>query len=529
MTKLPWNRTVLCVDDEPDVLAAYREILQKGNGVDSALRHRLSARRRRTGRSGEMPGQDGAGGGDVRGYRVLTAASGEEAVELVRQEMAHGRQVAVGFFDMLMPGGIDGQETIARIRTLDSQILCAVVTAYTDRNTSRIGELFDRQDDWLYFNKPFTMGELSQATLHLVSAWNRRRHEEALISDMEMMQDGLLSILEFVHDMNRISPLLLDLLLRGVLGHFLRLVGSNNGYIQLGGDVDCSLRIGVGMFHDIGEDDDRFALQQDLADQALTRAETIIAGNMAAVPLCIGSFVQGVLFVQQEDALIREPKLLDMFVLHAVNMIENSMIYRELHKKNAELSRIIDELHRTTGQLSRSEQLRQEYEKLTYYDSLTGIPNRRYLEVQCREMIAHCHKQKTTLACLMIDVDHFKSINDRYGHLVGDQVLVQVGSNLNRLTRAHEFIARYGGEEFTVLLEGSTPENALAFGERIRRHMEQQVVEVEGSPVSLTVSIGIAVVHPAQTTSMAEIVGKSDRALYEAKNGGRNRCVLFSG
>ncbi len=161
MTRLPWNSTVLCVDDEPDVLAAYREILQKDNGVDNGLRHRLSARRRRTGRSVERTEQDGAGGRDAPGYRVLTAASGEEAVEVVRQELAHGRQVAVGFFDMLMPGGIDGQETIARIRTLDSQILCAVVTAYTDRNTSRIGELFDRQDDWLYFNKPFTMGELS--------------------------------------------------------------------------------------------------------------------------------------------------------------------------------------------------------------------------------------------------------------------------------------------------------------------------------------------------------------------------------
>lgn len=115
---------------------------------------------------------------DADFFRVLTASSGEEAVDIVRHELNHGRQIAVGFFDMLMPGGIDGQETVARIRKLDKQILCAVVTAYTDCSTLHIGKIFNRQEDWLYFNKPFTIGELSQSALHLVSAWNRRRYEE---------------------------------------------------------------------------------------------------------------------------------------------------------------------------------------------------------------------------------------------------------------------------------------------------------------------------------------------------------------
>ncbi len=524
MKKPPWNNTVLCVDDEPDVLAAYREILAAEKGVGADVHAMLSARRRRAG-TGHV--EDGKAPAAPAGYRVLTASSGEEAVALVRRELAEGRQVAVGFFDMLMPGGMDGQETIARIRAMDSQILCAVVTAYTDRNSSRIGELFQRQDDWLYFNKPFTMGELSQAALHLVSAWNQRRYEEALVSDMQMMHNGLLAILEFVHDMNRVSPLLLDLLLEGVLGHFLRLVDSEDGYIQLGCNPDHALLVGVGMFRDIDRDSARFSRQQEVVVQAIQRSETVISGNMAAIPLAIGTLVHGVLFVQQDGGPARDPRLLDMFVLQAVNMIENSMVYRELHRKNTELLQTVDKLRRTTGRLSRSERLRQEYEKLTYYDSLTGIPNRRYLKLRFREMIGRCAKKKVTLACLMIDVDHFKAINDRYGHPVGDRVLRQVGRILDRLTRTHEFVARYGGEEFTVLIEDIAPDDALAFAERIRRQMAENCVETDGRILAITVSIGIDVAVPTSSSTMAEIVGRSDRALYQAKNSGRNRCVLF--
>ena len=91
---------------------------------------------------------------------------------------------------MSMPGGIDGSETIKRILQLDNQMLCAVVTAYTDRSPDQLATLFKKQDDWLYFNKPFTIGELQQTAYHLVTAWNQRREMEALISNMKFKRQN---------------------------------------------------------------------------------------------------------------------------------------------------------------------------------------------------------------------------------------------------------------------------------------------------------------------------------------------------
>jgi len=522
------NKTILCVDDEPEVLEAYRQTLQQGPQEDVTLRSRLAARRRRTGGEAEPITTTGTDEPAGPGYTVLTASSGEEAVDIVRRQLNRGQQIAVGFFDMLMPGGIDGQETMARIRELDNQILCAVVTAYTDRSTTQIGSLFERQDDWLYFNKPFTMGELSQTALNLVSSWNRRRNEETLISNLQMMQDGLISILDFVHDLNRIPPLILDLLLEGILGHFLRLARAADGYIRVHDEDQQHLKIiGAGRFKGLDAAAiDTMSEPWSLAEDAIRAQKSIVIDRMAAIPLRIGMLVQGVLFIQQETRLKQDPQLLDMFAVQAVNMIQNSKIYKELHQKNIELTSTINELREASGQLSKSEELRAQYEKLTYYDSLTTLPNRRYLEAWCRELIPRCMKHKVPLACLMIDLDHFKEINDTHGHIFGDQVLRQIGGILAGEKRVHEFAGRYGGEEFTIFLEGISRENALKFGERIRAAVENHAFTLGEVRARVTISVGIAVTIPVTATSMTAIIDLADAALYEAKKNGRNQCIL---
>lgn len=520
------NTTILCVDDEPGVLDAYQKILQKDKGEDSDVKSRLSARRRRF--SGEkeeetvMPPLP-----EEPSFRILTAASGEEAVDIVRRELDCGRQIAVGFFDMLMPGGIDGQETIARIRELDNQILCAVVTAYTDRSTKQIGKVFDRQEDWLYFNKPFTMGELSQSALHLVSSWNRRRHEEALVSQLETMQASLMGILDFVHDLNKIPPMVLDHLLEGTLGHFLRLLGASDGFVWLNNTLKDATMIGAGQFRGISADKlTTMVSQWELVKDVVRVRKSIVVERMAAIPLQVGSLVQGVLFVQQDRLFLHDQKLLEMFASQAVNMIKNSQVYQELHCANMQLSTTLDELQQTVGQLSKSEEQRHKYEKLTYYDGLTGIPNRRYLEVFFRQLLSRCLRQRTHLACLMIDIDHFKLINDNHGHIVGDRVLQELGTMLTHEKRDHEFVGRYGGEEFVMLLENISADNTLLVGERVRSAVENHTLDVEGKPVKITISLGIMVLEPTVATTITEIVEKADSALYAAKNKGRNCCVM---
>ena len=520
------NTTILCVDDEPGVLEAYKRTLEKNKGEESDIKSRLSARRRRfSGEEAGMVSPDPLS--EEPSFRILTAASGEEAVDIVRRELDCGRQIAVGFFDMLMPGGIDGQETMARIRELDNQILCAVVTAYTDRSTKQIGKVFDRQEDWLYFNKPFTMGELSQSALHLVSSWNRRRHEEALVSQLEMMQASLMGILDFVQDLNQIPPMVLDHLLEGTIGHFLRLLGASDGFVWLSDNREVSLMIGAGRFKGISVDQlTTMVSQWELVEDAVRVRKSIVVEHMAAIPLQLGSLVQGVLFVQQDKPFRHDSKLLEVFACQAVNMIKNSQLYQELHCANMQLSTTLDALQQTAGQLSKADELRAQYEKLTYYDGLTGLPNRRYLEVFFKQLLCRCHRQRNSLGCLMIDIDNFKSINDKHGHIIGDRVLQELGIMLSQEKRDHEFISRYGGEEFTVLLENISADNALLVGERIRSAVENHSLDAEGIPVKITISLGVMVLEPTVATTITEIIEKADSALYAAKNKGKNCCVM---
>ena len=115
-------------------------------------------------------------------YNLLLAKSGEEAVEIVKKEMAAGRRVAAGFFDVKLEGGMDGLSTISAIKAMDKEIRCVVVTAYHDRSVEEINQLFGEEfkDQWDYLNKPFTQGEIVQKARQMVAAWNRKRELDAV-------------------------------------------------------------------------------------------------------------------------------------------------------------------------------------------------------------------------------------------------------------------------------------------------------------------------------------------------------------
>ncbi len=162
----PGPSTILVVDDEVGILEAYRYYLSPPSRPAGVVSHRLTRR-------------DSAPGAGVA--RVIAASTGEQAVELVRAELAGGGRIQAAFFDMKMPGGIDGVETIRRVLALDPEVMCVVVTAYTDQPLDEIRALFGpgRQDDWDYLNKPFNANEVIQKGRNAVATWWRRRQEEA--------------------------------------------------------------------------------------------------------------------------------------------------------------------------------------------------------------------------------------------------------------------------------------------------------------------------------------------------------------
>jgi diguanylate cyclase (GGDEF)-like protein len=164
-----------------------------------------------------------------------------------------------------------------------------------------------------------------------------------------------------------------------------------------------------------------------------------------------------------------------------------------------------------------------------FTDVLTGWHNRRYLQSRLFEELARCRRERTPLTCLMIDVDHFKSVNDRFGHLAGDEVLRQLADCISGEVRDSDVSARYGGEEFVVLLPGTGVAAGFLLAERIRAAVAAEPFELPGGAPRLpvTVSIGVADHSPALDEPDLQVVGErllalADVALYEAKAGGRN-------
>jgi diguanylate cyclase (GGDEF)-like protein len=164
---------------------------------------------------------------------------------------------------------------------------------------------------------------------------------------------------------------------------------------------------------------------------------------------------------------------------------------------------------------------------LSTIDPLTGIYNRRMLEDLGTRAVSAAARTGGPVALLMIDLDHFKRVNDRYGHPAGDRVLRALSGLMGAHLRQHDVLGRYGGEEFCAVLPGTGPEGALRSAERIRQAIENTQFDVGGSFVPMTVSIGLSGTAAApRDISMDELVRLADRSLYEAKEGGRNRCVV---
>ncbi|MDH3614748.1 MAG: sensor domain-containing diguanylate cyclase [Gammaproteobacteria bacterium] len=167
-----------------------------------------------------------------------------------------------------------------------------------------------------------------------------------------------------------------------------------------------------------------------------------------------------------------------------------------------------------------------------FTDVLTGWHNRRYLQVRLNEELARARRDGSHLVCLMLDVDHFKRVNDNWGHVAGDAVLQELANRIDSQVRASDVAARYGGEEFVVLLPDTDNASGVRLAERIRRAIAASTCDLPcGETVPITASIGIAGVTPAPDIEDLKTVGDSliaraDVALYRAKSGGRDQVAV---
>ncbi|HSQ29913.1 MAG TPA: diguanylate cyclase [Gemmatimonadaceae bacterium] len=188
------------------------------------------------------------------------------------------------------------------------------------------------------------------------------------------------------------------------------------------------------------------------------------------------------------------------------------------------IKRLQDELEERERQLlEANERLRH----MSQTDALTGLDNRRHLEERLDEMFEHARRLNEPFACVMCDLDRFKSVNDTYGHQAGDAVLKQFARILRHEVREIDRAGRYGGEEFMLLLPGTVLDAAVTFAERVRKQVEAHTFTFDGTSIRRTASFGVSAWPHPRIANSDVLVRAADDALYVAKETGRNKVVRF--
>jgi diguanylate cyclase (GGDEF)-like protein len=170
----------------------------------------------------------------------------------------------------------------------------------------------------------------------------------------------------------------------------------------------------------------------------------------------------------------------------------------------------------------------EELRRIADTDPLSGLPNRRAFLASAEEAFAYYKRYGRSIGVLVVDIDHFKQVNDRFGHAAGDAVIREVGRRIAETVRGTDRVARFGGEEFVVLLREIGADDIRGLAERMRATVREAVTAFEGRSIPVTISIGAAVVDPGDR-DIQDLIERADLALYGAKADGRDRVAMSAG
>ncbi len=229
--------------------------------------------------------------------------------------------------------------------------------------------------------------------------------------------------------------------------------------------------------------------------------------SVIAIPFTFEQTRTGVFLLRRAEHLeplnSEDVEFVDTVIRSAVNAIERSQAIEQARADNARL------------------------EALAHTDPLTLLLNRRALTVRTISELDRVRRYNSPLTMLMVDLDHFKQINDTYGHLIGDDVLRGISTILQNSVRTVDMVARFGGEEFVIVMPETDERGAVRFAERIRRRVEDyKFIASDGTRIPVTVSIGVAIFPAPYVDTIDDLFARADAAMYQAKASGRNRVCL---
>ncbi len=223
--------------------------------------------------------------------------------------------------------------------------------------------------------------------------------------------------------------------------------------------------------------------------------------------------------------------LIEALASQASVAMENRALLDEQDALKKQLEREVDtrteELKEALTKLSEAHITLKE---LNTIDAVTGIRNRHYFDDVLDQEWRRARRQGYDISMLLLDIDHFKKVNDTYGHLAGDECLAAVAREVDQMfNRPSDVVARYGGEEFVVVLPYVAAENAKSLAEQLRALIADSNFTADGHSIGVTVSIGVATITPGEDLAPRDIIGWADNALYEAKSSGRNQVCQYQG
>ena len=431
-------------------------------------------------------------------YDVITATSGQEALDKVANENPD-----IVLLDVMMPG-MDGFEVCTKIKENPdtAHIPVVMVTALTDVQ-DKVRGLQAGADDFL--SKPINDTALmarvrSLARLKMaLDEWRLRENaanQFGVVSEksniMSEPVEGARILL--VEDKDFEKTKITEALAADL--NIVMSVDSGMKAMELIATQDFDvLMVSIGL-----REEDGLRLCSHFRSNERSRAVPIV-------------------MIAEEEDMDR--------VAHGLEMGAHDYIMRPIEKSEL-MARVRTQIRRKRFQ----ERLRSTYEislSMALTDSLTGLYNRRYLEVHLEKLIENNARSNKAMGVIMMDIDHFKNVNDTHGHNVGDEVLKIFSERMKNNLRSFDLVARLGGEEFVAILPDVTPERAYMVAERLRRSICDVPVAcgVEGGLLTITTSVGGAIINNGGH-SIPAVLERADKCLYEAKHGGRN-CTYFEG
>lgn len=269
-----------------------------------------------------------------------------------------------------------------------------------------------------------------------------------------------------------------------------------------------------------------------MTDPILQPNELLFQGLATGFVICLVVMII-IIYTLYRKYLVEKKHLKDQIVKAKEDTLSAENAYQLLLEKQQESQDLLEErvqertleLHIALQEL---EEANSELEKKNTLDELTGLFNRRFYDQKILAEYRRSKRNLTPLSLIIIDIDHFKAVNDTYGHLAGDQCLVWLSMHLKQsLKRSSDMAFRYGGEEFCVILPDTDEKGAIALAEALRKNIEHQVCTHKDIQIPLTISSGIFTYIQQSDVQPEQIFSSADKALYEAKHNGRNQTQAY--